>query len=154
MTSTKDVVAPRSEQPKPVSEWIGHTSEKFTTNKAHVGQPTSMSIVGPKELPGRKHFDEPLSKTENWKPTMKTGINPKHYAKDKEGVMNINFKPLPTKDSHERRHIRDAYPSMKGPTNDNLKEGLRPFSIANESHVIANQTGTGEYNQEKVMGQK
>ena len=53
-----------------------------------------MSIVGPKELPGRKHFEEPLSKTENWKPTMKTGINPKHYAKGNEGVMNINFKPL------------------------------------------------------------
>lgn len=34
-----DVVAPRSEQPIQAGEWPGHTSMKFTTNKAHVPAP-------------------------------------------------------------------------------------------------------------------
>ena len=33
------LVAPIHEQPVPRGEWPGHTSQKFTTNKAHVPHP-------------------------------------------------------------------------------------------------------------------
>jgi hypothetical protein len=33
---TVNVVAPREEQPIQKGEWVGHTSMKFTTNKAHI----------------------------------------------------------------------------------------------------------------------
>ena len=81
-------------------------------------------------MDGRRHYDAPLSKTESWKPSMKTGINPKHRAKNNEGVMHIDYKPGEIKENFERRHIKDAYPSMMGPTNDNLQIGLRPFEQA------------------------
>ena len=55
-----DVVAPRSEQPVQVSEWPGHTSMKFTTNKAHVPAP-NVDNTQPHPLfsmAGRMHFPE------------------------------------------------------------------------------------------------
>ena len=46
--------------------------------------------------------------------------------------MKINFKPLPTKARAEREHLRDAHPSLMGPTNDNTGQGLLPFAQANK----------------------
>ena len=33
------MVAPKAEQPVQMGEWSGHTSAKFTTNKAHIPGP-------------------------------------------------------------------------------------------------------------------
>ena len=39
MSQKIGAVAPRAEQPVQVGEWQGHTSAKFTTNKAHTQGP-------------------------------------------------------------------------------------------------------------------
>lgn len=53
------MVAPRTEQPVQVGEWTGHTSAKFTTNKAHTQGPV-IDHNAPHPMfssDGRKHFD-------------------------------------------------------------------------------------------------
>jgi hypothetical protein len=53
------MVAPRTEQPVQVGEWTGHTSAKFTTNKAHIQGPV-IDHNAPHPMfssDGRKHFD-------------------------------------------------------------------------------------------------
>lgn len=56
----KNLVAPPHEQPRPVEEWIGHTSNKFPTNKKHYDIPRQ-NVNGPHPLfsmAGRRHFSE------------------------------------------------------------------------------------------------
>jgi hypothetical protein len=62
-------------------------------------------------------------------------------------VKHISFKPADTKGQPERKHKDPDFKSMQGPTQDNPKEGLRPFEYAN-------QKSKGEYSQESVMTQK
>jgi hypothetical protein len=60
--ANRNLVAPREQQPNPVAEWPGHTSAKFTTNKAHIPEPVVDQKTHPVfAMDGRRHFDEKLS---------------------------------------------------------------------------------------------
>jgi hypothetical protein len=93
---------------------------------------------------GRQHFEAKHDSQKDWKPCMKTGIAPPQKDPRREGVKPINFKPAPIKGQPERRHIQEEFKSLQGPTNDNPKEGLKPFEQANQPSKL-------EYSQESVM---
>ena len=78
---------------------------------------------------------------------MKTGIDPPQKEQRREGVKFIKFEPAHVKGQPERRHKAEEHKSLMGPTNDNPKEGLRPFENAN-------QKSQNEYLQESVMTKK
>mgnify|MGYP006153169441 CR=1 FL=1 len=46
-------------------------------------------------------------------------------------VKHIEFKPIIAKGQAERLHLTDKHGSLVGPTNDNMKVGLRAFDNAN-----------------------
>ena len=98
---------------------------------------------------GRRHFDEQRAATipKSWKPSLKTGIAPNHRQPNKEAVKHINFKPGEVKDKFERRHLRDKFDSLHGPTLDNPKLCIRPSEVAN-------QQTSKEYGTETEMGLK
>jgi hypothetical protein len=137
MASSKDVVAPRDQQPNPIAHWPGHTSQKFTTNKQHTAAPHVPDQY--KDDRGRVHFEGQRGSQKDWKPSLVTGITPVSKDPRNQGVKNINFKPIDVKDYHERRHLKPAFDSLAGPTNDNLPIGLRAFEVANK-------VTEGEYN--------
>ena len=146
---TVNVVAPREQQPVQSGEWTGHTSAKFTTNKAHIQGPViNHDQAHPMfSMGGRQHFDSKNDAQKQWKASLKTGIDPPQKDSRREGVKHITFKPDPTKGQPERRHKDPDFKSMQGPTFDHPKEGLRPFEYAN-------QKSKSEYSQETVMTQK
>jgi hypothetical protein len=97
---------------------------------------------------GRRHYEEKFGKvggSDSWKPSLKTGINPKHQVPRQEGCRYIKFKPADFKDNFERRHLRDEYDSLQGRTHDKVPLCLRPFEQAN-------MPTDNEYNTEKTMG--
>ena len=55
-----NLVAPREEQPVQAGEWQGHTSAKFTTNKAHIPAPeVDVNAAHPMYgMGGRKHYEQ------------------------------------------------------------------------------------------------
>ena len=59
--ASKDVVAPRSEQPVAHPEWQGHTSDKFPTNKMHIAGPI-IADQGYLNDKGRTHYGEQESR--------------------------------------------------------------------------------------------
>ena len=103
--------------------WPGSTSAKFVTNKAHIAGPNpDKNQPHPLySMDGRTHFKEQRCTQNDWKPSLKTGIEPNYYQKKAEAVKHIDFKPIQKKGQPERAHLRDAHPSMLGPTNDNPK---------------------------------
>lgn len=132
--ASKDLVAPRNEQPNPVSEWPGHISNKFTTNKKHLPEPIpDQNAAHPiYSMGGRRHFEErEAQKPQTWKPSLKCGIAPQHRQPNKEAVKHIDFVPGQIKESYEKRHLRDKFDSLTGPTHDNPNLSIRAFEQAN-----------------------
>ena len=66
-----DVVAPRTEQPKPKHEWPGQTSMKFKPAKAHIPCPVPpvTSDISLHEPAGRSHFKPRMDVQRDWKPS-------------------------------------------------------------------------------------
>jgi len=54
---------------------------------------------------------------------------------------------MEVKQDYERRHGRDQFDSLMGPTHDKVNYCLRP-------NEVANRTTNTEYNAEKTMGMK
>ena len=112
---------------------MGHTSAKFTTNKAHIPGPV-VDHNAPHPLyamDGRKHYDAKLDRQADWKPSLKTGNEAAHAPRRPMAVKHIEFKPIIAKGQAERLHLTDKHGSLVGPTNDNMKVGLRAFDNAN-----------------------
>lgn len=144
-----DVVAPREEQPVQRGEWAGHTSAKFTTWKAHVPAPVPNNDAAHPiySMGGRRHYEEKHDRQADYRHIQKVGIAIARKEPRTESVKMMNFQPIPKKPEAERRHLRDQYDSLMGPTHDNPKQGLLPFAHAN-------QKTEKEYKQETVMTQK
>ena len=64
---------------------------------------------------------------------MVTGIAPTYKEPRKEGAKYIKFKPLDVKEDFQRRHLRDQFDSMQGPTHDKVNLCLRPFDHDNKT---------------------
>ena len=144
----ENMVAAREEQPVQVGEWAGHTSAKFTTNKAHVPGPViDQNAPHPmySSSGGRMHFEAKNDQQKAWRSSVRNGIEPAHKPEPVSGVKHINFKPIPTKGNPERAHLQPKYPSLYGPTHEvHDQPGLK-------SYEHANQKSKTEYSQESVM---
>ena len=144
--ATMDVVAPREQQPVQAAEWNGHGSKKFNTNRAHVKapQPNQDASHPLFSMGARRHFDEKRDEQRQWKPSLKPNLMPEYKEPRKQGVKHIDYKPLEQKAHFERKHLRDQFGSLQGPTMDNPKFCMKAFP---ESY----KTSVKEYTQEQTM---
>ena len=104
-----DAVAPREEQPVQKGEWAGHTSNKFTTWKAHTAAPVPNNDAAHPiySMGGRRHYDEKFDRQKDYRHIQRVGNAIARKDPRNESVKMMNFKPIPKKEAPERRHLRD-----------------------------------------------
>jgi hypothetical protein len=70
---------------------------------------------------GRRHYEEKFDRQSDYRHIQRVGNAIARGEPRTESVKMMNFVPIPKKGGPERRHLRDNYDSLLGPTNDNPK---------------------------------